>query len=681
VRYARVFQNKKGEDKFAFKLNGFFLRVNDWEAENLFESYRDTANTLNVRYVGEDNPGRFDAVNRYGDEYFGNATGTTDQILAPGLGRYYRSGYLEPDLVDYNTRNVKASAALHYKITPKVELIGSSGFGSGTTVYQGDNRYSLKNILFFQQRLEVRQQDKFFLRAYATHEDGGDSYDAVFTAFKMQDAANGNIDWSTDYRNFWRMNINPKVKALPGFPTPGGPPNFFYDFAAADSVMAANSDSLNAWHAQTLAFADRDLAKPGTAAYDSLFNDIISRPVSEGGTRFVDHSALYHVHGEYRFNPSFMDITIGGNGRFYTPNSEGTIFSDTLSIRKDTLTDGTVVLDTVRKKITNFEVGFYAGAEKKFISGRLKLNATVRVDKNQNFNWLVSPAVSAVYIPKENHILRTSFSAAIRNPTLADQFLYYNVGRALLVGNLEGFNNLITAESFNDYRNTPNLDTSLLVRFDIAPVQPEKVKTVEIGYRGIFFNHLYVDASYYFSFYDAFIGYNLGVDAAFVGNFPASIQVYRVAANATDRVTTQGFSIGLNYFFDKGYAINGNYSWNVLNTNSDDPIIPAFNTPPHKFNIGISGRELTWGRLRNIGFSTNYKWVQSFVFEGSPQFTGIVPSYGMLDAQFSKYVPKIKTNFKLGCQNLLNNKAFTVYGGPRIGRIVYFTTTVELDKL
>ncbi len=47
-------------------------------------------------------------------------------------------------------------------------------FGAGTTVYQGDNRYSLKDILFLQNRLELREETgKWFLRAYSTHEDAG----------------------------------------------------------------------------------------------------------------------------------------------------------------------------------------------------------------------------------------------------------------------------------------------------------------------------------------------------------------------------------------------------------------------------------------------------------------------------------------------------------------------------
>ena len=59
-----------------------------------------------------------------------------------------------------------------------------------------------------------------------------------------------------------------------------------------------------------------------------------------------------------------------------------------------------------------------------------------------------------------------------------------------------------------------------------------------------------------------------------------------------ERITTQGLSVGLNYYLGDNYSINGNYSWNVLNKQSDDPIIPSFNTPANKFNIGFRGRDL-----------------------------------------------------------------------------------------
>ena len=41
-----------------------------------------------------------------------------------------------------------AITSLHYMIAPKTELIYGINYSTGTTVYQGDNRFSLKNIQY-----------------------------------------------------------------------------------------------------------------------------------------------------------------------------------------------------------------------------------------------------------------------------------------------------------------------------------------------------------------------------------------------------------------------------------------------------------------------------------------------------------------------------------------------------
>ena len=156
-----------------------------------------------------------------------------------------------------------------------------------------------------------------------------------------------------------------------------------------------------------------------------------------------------------------------------------------------------------------------------------------------------------------------------------------------------------------------------------------------------------------------------------------------MAANAENTVTTQGASIGLNYFISTQFTLNGNYSWNKLNENgTEDPIIPAYNTPEHKYNLGFSGRDLNFSNeymvLRNYAFNINYKWVEGFKYEGSPQFTGMVPTYNLLDMQISKKIPKHHITIKLGSSNLLNNQHFEVYGGPYIGRMTYISLLFEL---
>lgn len=674
ARWAQALKNKGGEEVFAYKLNFSYLRAHDWEAENYDPVYGTQA--------GRDNPGRYDAVNIYGDEYFSlNDFSSAPPWTFPGLGVWYRTGYKEVDLVDYNTENFKGNAAFHLRTRPakgveSPEFIINSSLGGGTTVYQGDNRFSLRDILFFQNRIEFRKENKFFIRAYATNEDAGNSYDPYFTALLLQETAKSNEVWSQDYAKYWQNTIARRAVEA-GYPQINFstfPPTF--DYAGAEAWTEKNRETLRQWHSEAEAYANKanpivketqDFLQPGTQAFEDAFNRITSSASrnKREGTRFYDHSALYHVHGEYKLEPRWTKtITIGGNYRLYRPDSQGTIFSDTAGNR-----------------ITNSEFGLYAGIEKQLFNRKVNLSATARVDKNENFKWISTPAASIVWNPSGNNYLRASFSSALRNPTLADQYLFLNVGRAILAGNLTGADSLITLESFNDFRSTLKKDT--LVYFNVAPVQPEKVKTFEIGYRTILWNKLYMDAGYYYSIYNDFLGYNIGLKAEFDKNntnsldLPRNIQAYRYAANSVNQVTTQGFSIGMSYYFANYFQASGNYSWNKLNSDIDDPIIPAFNTPEHKFNLGVSGRDVTLGNLRNFGFSVNYRWQEGFLFEGSPQFTGFVPSYSLLDAQINWGAPKIKTTFKLGASNLLDNQIYQTYGGPYIGRLAYFSILYE----
>jgi outer membrane receptor protein involved in Fe transport len=725
LRYAKVFKTKNGTDRAAFKVNFSYLRADDWVANNL-----DAATSS---WKPTTNPGGYDAVNRYGDELFTKDANNYDNAyfnrVSPGLKQFYRTGYQEKDVVNYNVRNIKANAALHFKLSEKVELKASYNFGTGTTVYQGDNRYSLKGLLFNQVKLEVSQQDKFFVRAYMTSENSGQSYDAVFTSLKLQEYAKNDEQWRSYYSAFWNQNTVPgvtppaaRVRALPGFPNTNSL-NWIYSYdsvnAVANAVLDQYHDSLVLWHDMARAYADSATVLfggtprlvPGTAAFDSIKNDIISRTAFEqGGTLFYDRSKLVHVQGEYKIEPKkkgaekpIMDITVGASFRMYLPNSRGTVFSDTImgynvrnkndgSTQNVTVNeyhmlnkDSFDVVSNTRKQIRNWEVGAYLSLSKKFEFGADKkhsiiLTATCRVDKNQNFPFIATPAASVVYSFNNNHSVRVSFSSAIRNPTLQDQYLYYNVGRAILVGNLNGFDSLVTIESMRNYLNSTSPTDSILHYINIPKVRPERVQSLEVGYKGIIAKKLYIDGSAYVSFYKYFLGYQIGVTVQQIGTTKQPKQVYRVAANSPDRIMTYGASIGFNYYFVKSFSLNGNYTWSKLNLmGSSDPIIPAYNTPEHKFNIGIGGSNIKIKNTQGLGFNVTYKWIQGFEFQGSPQFTGSIPSYSLLDAQINWNEKKIYTTFKLGASNTISKRNYQAYGGPGIGRLIYASILVDLD--
>lgn len=704
VRYAQVFKNKKGSDKWAYKLNVFALRADDWQATN----YDPTVNSP----TGADNPGRFDAVNIYGDENTTTNNNETRDVLSrvnnPGLGIWLRRGYKENELVDYGTDNVKLGGAVHYRFTDSLEAIIASNFSTGSTVYQGDNRYRLEDVLFFQHRLELRKENKWFLRGYMTTEDAGNTYDIFTTGLLMQSATgettqNWNLRYRALYEN-WIQNtiLNPDPDFI-GYPTEAGAAGFTtatYDVYLNQYIEDHLAD-FQQYHAMVLDSLNRTSSgfvtpffEPGTERFDSLLSDVTSRLFTEGGSCFYDRSKLAHVMGEYRFDeelPKDMNIVVGGSHRWYLPNSAGTIFKDTGDV-------------TIR----NSEFGLYTGLEHALLQKKLKATATLRMDKNQNFNAVFSPAASLVWTPRQDRVWRLSFGSAVRNPTMADQYLYYNVGRALLLGNIEGqfaegADSLVTTGSFLNYLNSSSLSSGYnqLEYFHVASVEPEKAMTIEGGFRGTFADKWYLDVNAYRSWYRDFIGYVIGVDPVFSGFNLQSVQVYRLAANASQQVVTTGASAGINYYRPTcTYTLN--YSFNRLVSGDDDPIIPAYNTPENKFNVGITGHDLRipFTDRKGLGYGLNWKYVESFVFEGSPQFTGRLPSYDVVDVQVNVTFPRQHLTVKAGASNLFglvplfdpdlpgderldrawNNDVLMVYGGPYVGRLTYIQLIYEWQK-
>ena len=699
VRWAQVLKNKEGKPgRWAYKLNAFALRADDWMAEN----YDATSNSP----TSVTNPGRYDAVNIYGDEdvtvnndYLGS---TAERRDYPGLGKFIRNGYRERDLVDYSTDNLKFQASIHHRFTDSLELIIANNYSQGSTVYQGDNRYRLKDVRFYQHRIELRQEGKWFVRGYVTHEDAGKTYDIFTTGLRLQSASGETREWNTIYSNLWSQRIRSRVEAIPDYLTTSealaqgiNTPELYA--AWQDQWMQQHQPELAEFHAWVLDHMNdttttflRPFYQPGTDRFQEKFDEVTSKRFTEGGSLFYDRSALAHAMGEYKFKPKFGEVTLGGNFRRYLPNTAGTILRDTADVR-----------------ITNSEFGAFVGLEKKFFEDRLRATATLRMDKNQNFNALFSPALSLVYSKNPAHVWRMSFSSAIRNPTLADQYLYYNVGRAILLGNVDGQfeagrDSMFTIESFNAYRNT--LQTSLLEYFNVDRLRPEQVKSIEIGYRGTHWENVYFDVGAYASWYTDFIGYIIGLYGKFdqFTGFPiGGLQAYRLAANATSLVTTQGANAGVSWYRPK-MTWTANYSFNRLTSGEDDPIIPAFNTPENKFNFGFTSRDrlIPFTTLRNLGYGVNWKFVQGYLFEGSPQFSGEIPSYDMVDAQASVAFPKAHLTVKLGASNLfgvvpffdeavpddermeraLNNDVYLVFGGPRVGRLAYIQLAYELIK-
>ena len=236
-----------------------------------------------------------------------------------------------------------------------------------------------------QHKLEVRN-DHFFWRAYMTAEDAGDSYDMFFTG----------------------VNMN-KVTAEPWFQR-------YAQVYGANLGMGSEKA-----HEIARETADSELTlQPGTPEFEELFNKTTSDADLNSGSKFQDQSKIYHSDINYNFkdNISFAEIQVGGSARMYSLNSSGTIFTDA---------DGAINYN---------EFGAYAQGQKWLVEETLKLTASVRYDKAQNFDGFFSPRASLVYNADEDkkHNFRFSYQTGFRNPTTQDQYIGLNAGRAFLVG-------------------------------------------------------------------------------------------------------------------------------------------------------------------------------------------------------------------------------------------------------
>src|SRR5688572_7808563 len=173
IRYAKAFNNK-----FAFKINFNVLQGEDWYGTD----YRTDVNNP-ASPVALTNQSNFDGLNLYGDD-------TRIPVPLPGPLAYLntndegvpipldlrRTGWKEGFLIDnYDAKSIKGDIALHYRPTDNMEISYNYRYGGGSSVYQGSQKYALRDFTQQFHKLELRSNN-FFVRAYVTATDAGDSY-------------------------------------------------------------------------------------------------------------------------------------------------------------------------------------------------------------------------------------------------------------------------------------------------------------------------------------------------------------------------------------------------------------------------------------------------------------------------------------------------------------------------
>ena len=95
-------------------------------------------------------------------------------------------------------------------------------------------------------------------------------------------------------------------------------------------------------------------------------------------------------------------------------------------------------------------------------------------------------------------------------------------------------------------------------------------------------------------------------------------------------------------------------------------VIPAFNTPKNRVNLGLNRRNTQGG----FGFDIAGRYVSDYDFI-STLGKGYIPAYFTMDAAIAYRVKHV--NFTLAASNLLGHEYRTIYGGPTVGSIYTFS--------
>jgi outer membrane receptor protein involved in Fe transport len=682
-RYAQAFGKQK---KWAFKVTGSYMQTKDWIADDdSLNLYGDISTEQNVSEIlrkraladvsetfTQEDKDKLIRLNNWLD---------FNPIANPNVLDINAPGYRERDLTDYNTYSLKVGGELHYKITNDISVHYMGKFGMGSTVYQGVNRYQIKDITFQQHKLEISGKN-FFVRGYGVIENAGNSYDLVFTGINISKAS------VTDYITAFNTSYFDSLRV------------YTNDFDADTEAKNWMVDS-----ARKVAIAHADQTgwiQAGSSKFDSLKNEISRDGRLSGlGSKFIDKSSIWHVEGQYNFDilkkaPVKWDAIVGGSYRIYLPNSAGTIFSDTLVNRFDTVPGGDISPNARFVRIRNEEFAFYAQTQFKFFNDHLRLIGTVRMDKNTNFKVRFSPRVAAV-VNYGDHNFRVGFATAFRNPTLQNQFINLNLGPITLVGNLEGNNNVYTLQSLQDFNNyydtafIPSAENAVkfLQKTSVEKMRPERVTSLDFGYKGDFVKKkLSIDVSGYYSWYRDFLGFtrvvspNIGVAGEQSGEdqiLGKNFTVLQMTANSPRTVPSWGALVDVRYYIGYGIRPYVNYTYTDLDdsnlSTSGNLVLTGFNTPKHKINVGIEGFRV-W---KGLGFTANFKWVNEHKWENAFA-DGVVPAYHVLDLQVAYEFEKLHSALRVGGSNIYNNLHIEAVGAPRLGALYYVSWTFDYSK-
>ncbi|MBC8110619.1 MAG: TonB-dependent receptor, partial [Verrucomicrobia bacterium] len=354
---------------------------------------------------------------------------------------------------------------------------------------------------------------------------------------------------------------------------------------------------------------------------------------------------------------------------------------------------------------------------KKIIEDHLKLSASIRYDKSQNFEGQYSPRASAVYTFLENHNIRASFQTGFRIPTTQSQFIDLVTPQARLLGGLPVFqqknstgynmttNPVFTPETVAAYGagflatiNDPAVRNPLIAQatqiitqqvisgqlpaanapaaiqalatqlitgagltanqnrltpYQFKPYKPERIQAFEVGYKGLIGNKLFIDAFYYYNIFKNFDGGQILLQSN-IGLISDANGTRDKLGRATEPTATT--PLGL-------------LGQGGLN-------------PRNIYSIPINLEQNL--RLNGWGIGINYALPSNFTIGTNASYNAILNEDDLGTLQSFWNTPKYRVNFQFGNNKIAKNVGFNItwrWQDQAIWQSTFVQTDVSARKL
>jgi outer membrane receptor protein involved in Fe transport len=339
---------------------------------------------------------------------------------------------------------------------------------------------------------------------------------------------------------------------------------------------------------------------------------------------------------------------------------------------------------------------FYpVSAPRQALFGHLSWHATDRVrvvvagrgDWSKLHDFQLSPKASVSYALTPVQTVRLTYNHAFQVSNSLEYFLHSQVAPPADLASLNAFCSPFGVDC--GFGLTPVLALGN-VSLDV-----EKVRTWEVGYKGLLARSLFLTVDYYRSRSTdpvtsllPQLGTALGrvnpnfgpwttpeglpeavadqirAFAPLLSNDLDGSNILAIASYANfDDVNIQGIDVGLNHSFMRGWLTAFTYSWFAFDIpnqtpGSEDLLLP--NTPAHAVSASLSYDGDRVGAGIDARWVDDFRWADGF-------FVGDVPSYTTVDLTVDVAL-RHGVSIGLNVANLLDDKHWETFGGALLGR-------------